>query len=431
MRAVHMISEEKGYSQLVLSSLLKESDELSEQDRKLLTQIVYRTITFLSPIDRVIEKYSRTPLKKLHPEVLSALRIGICQILFMDGIRPYAAVSSTVDALKKSRGKSFSGYVNGVLRSVVRDQEKKILVPERRVTFPAWLEMRLIEQYGKEKTDELAKIFAEQRPVSIRIDAEGEEREQILKDLAKITDLWPGTLCPDAFYLREGARIAEWPAFSEGSISVQGESSMAAAQALLSFIPGRGEGMKILDMCAAPGSKSCMIAKRTDALVISRDLYPARVRLIEENRKRLHLENLKAEAKDALRIREEEKETFDLILLDAPCSGIGTIRSKPDILLQRREEDIADLSDLQEKMLLEAARMLKKGGVLIYSTCTLLKEENEQQVTKFLENTASFEELDLSGCFPGKIAADEKHLTLWPQANGYDGFFIAAFRKEG
>ena len=133
-----------------------------------------------------------------------------------------------------------------------------------------------------------------------------------------------------------------------------------------------------------------MIAKRTDALVISRDLYPARVRLIEENRKRLHLENLKAEAKDALRIREEEEETFDLILLDAPCSGIGTIRSKPDILLQRREEDIADLSDLQEKMLLEAARMLKKGGVLIYSTCTLLKEENEQQVTNFLENTASF-----------------------------------------
>ncbi|MBQ7059180.1 MAG: 16S rRNA (cytosine(967)-C(5))-methyltransferase RsmB [Firmicutes bacterium] len=431
MRAVHLIAEEHGYSQLVLSSLLKESPDVSEQDRKLLTQIVYRTIAFLSSIDQVIQSYSRTPEKKLQADVREALRIGICQMLFMDGIPPYAAVSATVEALKKTRGKTFAGYANAVLRSVLRDAESGKLTVERKVAFPAWLETRLSAQYGREKVDELSRIFAEERPLSIRLDAEEDERAQILDDLASRTEIRQGKLCPDAYYLRDASRIYEWPAFLDGKISVQGESSMAASQALVSFIPGSGEGLSILDMCAAPGSKSCMIARRTKATVISRDLYPARVRLIEENKKRLRLENLRPEVRDALQTREEERELFDLILLDAPCSGIGTIRNKPDILLQRREEDLEDLTLLQEKMLQEAARMLKKGGVLVYSTCTLLAEENERQVDRFLMGYPSFEEMDLSGVFPGWTTPEVKHMTIWPEENGCDGFFIAAFRKSG
>ena len=189
MRAVYMIAEEHGYSQLVLSSLLKESPDLSEQDRKLLTQIVYRTITFLSSIDPVIQAYSRTPQKKLQADVREALRIGICQMLFMDGIPPYAAVSSTVEALKKTRGKAFAGYANAVLRSILRDVESGRLTVERKVSFPAWLESRLSSQYGKEKVEKLSRIFAEERPLSIRLDAEEDERAQILDDLASRTEI--------------------------------------------------------------------------------------------------------------------------------------------------------------------------------------------------------------------------------------------------
>ena len=431
MAAVKKIVEEGGYCQLVLSAALQEGTDLSAADRRLLTQIVYRTVTFLGPIDRVIGEYSKTPLKKLDGDVRAALRIGICQLLFMDGIRPYAAVSSTVEAIKRSRSGRFSGYVNAVLRSVLRSREAGKLEAERRMELPAWLFDMLRHDYGEEKASQLESLFAEEKPLCIRLDAEDEKKASVLASLRERMNVLSGSLCPDAYYLGEAGSIRDWPEFVSGAVSVQDESSMAAAWALIWSLGKTEKDRRILDMCAAPGSKSCMIAKRIRGTVVSRDIHPSRVRLIEENSRRLRLSNLIAQTADALALREEDKEAFDAVLLDAPCSGIGTIRSKPDIVLRRTKDDVDDLSGLQRRMMENAAFMLKKGGVLIYSTCTLLRQENDEQVRWFLRQHPEFEELDLSPHFPGKTMPDIKHMTLWPQKNGYDGFFVAAFKKGG
>ena len=442
IRGVREIIDEDGYSQLVVSRLISDHPELPEQDRKLLTRLVYETVLHGFSIDRIISSYTDLPLKKMKPEIRNALRIGICQLAYLQGIRSYAAVSSTVEAVKKTRARSLAGFVNGVLRHIERDLEKKFLVPDSTVELPRWLMEKLEASCPKGKAEELSKIFSLPKPVCIRMDAPEEQKKEILESLKNQIGLKQGRLVPDAWYVSSGAELLQHPAFARGLLSIQDESSMAAAEALVEGLrrhlpaDSADRPVRILDMCAAPGGKSTYMALRgperlgRDVQLISRDIHPSRVGLMENYVRRLGITNMTCAAKDALAADPQDTAAYEGILLDAPCSGIGIVRSKPDILLKRTPEEIGELTDIQQRMLDNAASMLKAGGVLVYSTCTLLKEENEGQILAFLQRHPEFEEQDLQQYFPEDAGSFNRHLTLWPEENGHDGFFIALLTKK-
>lgn len=484
LKALEKITDEGGYVQLVLSRTL-ETQRLSDQDKRLLSQLCYTTVVHLKPIDQLIGAYSKVPVSRLKREVRSALRIGICQIVYLGGIKPYAAVSETVDALKHTRSASFAGYVNGVLRHIARDLEaapegqRCLAGVDLEDILPSWIREKLTDAYGAERTRQLEQIMCTQKPVCIRLEAQSEEEKQdLLQKLQALVSPHPpaaekapagkdpeggcasrekafrqGTIVPDAYYLARAQGIAGWPLFLDGKIYIQDESSMAACQVLLMLLAGEQlrQEVKVLDLCGAPGGKASMIAGRLgkrlstpcggmrrmpggqvpSGCVLSRDLYAHRVALIRENADRLRLDNLSCEVKDATVSDPADKEAFDAVLLDAPCSGLGVVRTKPDILFFRKPDQIDELANLQREMLDNAALAVKKGGFLLYCTCTLLPEENQNQVNAFLKRHPEYTELDLQAYLPADCGIFEQHVTLLPEKEGHEGFFISAFQKTG
>jgi 16S rRNA (cytosine967-C5)-methyltransferase len=209
---------------------------------------------------------------------------------------------------------------------------------------------------------------------------------------------------------------------------------MASFKACLE-VKNEGSGLKVLDMCSAPGGKATFLSQllNDDALIVCRDIHEHRVKLITDNKLRLGINSIHEEVADSTVIKKEDYEAYDVVILDAPCSGLGIIRSKPDIKYHHNETDDRELISLQRKLFLSAARMVKKGGALIYSTCTLCKDENENQVAWFLENEKEFTEVDLQKSLPSIPECDRlfcKHITLLPKKNGHDGFFVARLDKK-
>jgi len=458
-KTVYRITTEGAYTTIALdealSSLGSERAHAAD-DRRLLSALVHLTISHLGSIDSELVRLSGRPLSKIKPRLLPYLRIGLCQLMYMDRIPEYAAVSATVAAVRKSSLKGLAGFVNGVLRNAarnlaaVRDAQGHLpetLVEEwRERDYPDWLKEKLAGAYGKERMKAFLKVFSEPKPLSVRINP----LKAALADRLLLENYSPtqGRLLPDVFYLAEPPELSDWAALQEGQVTVQDEASCLAA-----YLTGVMPGQKVLDLCAAPGGKSCCMAgmMQNEGRIESRDLYEHRVKLMEENAERLGVTIMHCEAKDATVPAEADSEAYDCVLLDAPCSGLGTLRSKPDILLTKTEQDLEEIAALQRTLLETAARAVKKGGRLVYSTCTLLPEENEEQVEAFLKAHPEFEEEDLKDRLPG-AAPDanplgamsgeatsgfseedgclHKHLTLFPVSGGHDGFFVSSFTKH-
>ena len=433
---LYRIFEEQSFNNVVLKSLLKQNGAMPKNDRAFVTEIVNGTLRNIYYIDYVINQFSKTKTEKMKPWLLAVIRSGVYQIIFMDKVPNSAACNEAVKLAKLRGYGKLSGFVNGVLRNISRNIDDiklpNIGTPEYlsvKYSHPLWLIKMWLHEYDYDFVEKLCESNNKAPDVTIAVNTLKTNRESLKKELEKsgiVVDY--GKYYENVLHIKKTADISSLKAFKNGLFHIQDESSVTAVNVLA---PKKGE--KILDVCAAPGGKSLLCGEimENQGVISSRDIYFHKIELIEDSAKRLGIDIIKAEEKDALKFYEEDENKFDKVIVDAPCSGFGIIRKKPDIKFRRIGNDIDELIKIQRGILENASKYVKKGGVLVYSTCTICKKENIKNVEWFLENF-DFEECDISSELPKGIEQQSKGcVSLYPNVNGTDGFFIAKFvRKE-
>jgi 16S rRNA (cytosine967-C5)-methyltransferase len=429
------IEKNQSYSNLLLNTTI-EKHELSAKDVGLLTELTYGTLQRRMALDYYLEPFVKDN-KKLANWVHHLLRLTLYQMVYLDRIPDRAAIYEAVEIAKIRGHKGIASLVNGVLRSIQREglpSMEKVSDPNKRLSLetshPEWLITRWVNQFGYEKTKEMCEINLTAPLQTARVNTTKISRDECVAILEEDGyHIEKSPFIPEAIRSLKG-NLASTISFKYGMFTIQDESSMLAAYAL-----GAEQNEFILDACAAPGGKSTHIAEKMNNTgeVISVDLHQHKVRLINDNAKRLGLENIKTSISDSRHLQEKFKtESFDRILLDAPCSGLGLMRRKPDMKYTKTEKDIERLSTIQQDLLMSVSPLLKKGGILVYSTCTVDKEENENTVKTFLDKHPDFEgDLTFRNRMPEAIQPliSGFDLQIFPQDLGSDGFYIAVLRK--
>jgi len=415
------IEKNKAYSNLAGQSYYK---ELSKQDKALMTELVMGVVRHKLYLDYCIKKLSSIKINKISQSVINILRLGIYQIEFLDKIPPSAAVNECVKLAKKYEYEA-SGFVNAVLRNYLRKRDgildKNLPFEEFlsiKYSYPLWMVKRFVKIFG-EGAREFLSASNQVAPIFVR------KNTLVCDDLPQ--DKFSKTdLLPETYVLNKGISVHEDEDFAEGKYIVQDAASQMVAAALC---PKKGQ--RVLDMCAAPGGKTTHIAALMENAgeVIAWDIHQSRIKLIGDNAKRLKIDIIKTYEKDASVYDENLKDSFDAVLVDAPCSGLGIIRRKPDIKWNRKEEDISGLVSLQKSLLDNAAKYVKPGGVLVYSTCTLLEEENLGQVEDFLKGHPDFYLCEINLPIE-KPTLKEGYVNLYPHIDNTDGFFICKMIKR-
>lgn len=420
LRGLYRIETEDAYTNQVLKEVLS-NDSVSPVDRGFITELLTGVVRHRLRLDYVIERFSKVKLKKLSPWVHQILRMGIYQILFLERVPDSAACNESVKLANHYANGGARGFVNGVLRTVVREKEN-IPLPEKNperfsVEFscPLWLTEKLLEQYGDETTRKILAASQEKHPVSLRVNKlaiTAEKLQMQLEEEGIITSL--DSEHPNRLFVEGALDVTRSKAYSKGLYSVQNSSSMSAVETL---DPQKGD--VILDLCSAPGGKTTYMAERMENVgeVHAFDLHPHKIELITKSAERLGISIVSAVVQDGTEQMEQWVGKADRVLADVPCSGIGVIHKKPDIKWHRTMEDVEELCKIQKKILKNAASYLKPDGVLVYSTCTILKEENERQIQAFLNET------------PGFVLEEEK--TLFTHETGGSGFYIAKIIRKG
>lgn len=415
------------YVNLLLDS--PRTRELAGQDRRFLTALVYGTVERLCTLDAIIARLTHKSADKLAPNTRRLLRLGLYQLLYMEGVSDHAAVNETV-SLASNRGER--GFVNAVLRAATRTQD--ILTPPAREKgiaaqlsfaygFPPALVSHFLSEYGEEDTEALLSAFNETAPLTLRVNTEKTDRDTLLSLLSErgVTAA-PTTYSPVGIRLAGSADPTALYGFDEGLFFVQDEASQIATAAA-----GIPLGARVIDTCAAPGGKSFGAAMITgkEGSVLSFDLHESKLSLIRSSAERLGLANITVRAHDGRTPDAALAQSADVVLCDAPCSGLGVLGKKAD--LRHRAATRTDLPPLQSEILSAAATYVKAGGVLLYTTCTLSQKENEAVACAFAQANPAFAFEDFS---VGKLPSQDGMLTLLPHRHGTDGFFIAKFRKQ-
>ncbi len=411
------IYTKKSYSNLELAGQL---GGMEKREKALVTNIVYGVLQNCMNIDHILKHYLKSPLLKTAPEVLCILRMGVYQIIYTDKIPDYAIVNESIKLTVKC-GKGFAkGMVNAVLRGIIRG-DKEIAYPKDKTEYlsvyyshPEWICDMWFKQYP-DKAEEMIKAGNTKPPLTLRANTLKITR----KELAEKVGGRQTALCDDGVIIDTGFDIAADGLYFSGMYYPQDEASMLAAAVLA---PKKGE--TVIDMCAAPGGKTTHMAQlmENEGSITAFDIYEHKLELIKNTASRLGINIIKPALQDGCRFNEKYKNTADKILVDAPCSGLGILRRKPEIKYERALEDIKNLTEIQYKILENAAEYLKCGGDMVYSTCTVNKEENEYITKKFLQNHKNFR-ADESGLLGG---AEKQFFTT---ENSHDGFYIAKFKK--
>lgn len=433
---LEQIEKNQSYSNLLLNNVIKKN-QIATKDIGLLTELTYGTLQRKMTLDYYLEPFIKNP-KKLENWVKQLLRMTVYQMLYLDKIPDRAAIHEAVEIAKKRGHKGISGMVNGILRSLQREGIRDINEIKDEVerlsietSHPTWLVRRWIGQFGYNKAKEMCEINLTAPMQTARINTNKITREACIKRLSEEGfQVEESVVVPEAIKCLKG-NLAHSESFKEGLITIQDESSMLVAYAL-----GIEQDETILDACAAPGGKSTHIAEKLEETgqVISLDLHEHKVKLINESAERLGLQNIETKAMDSRKVQEEfEGKTFDRILLDAPCSGLGVMRRKPDMKYTKKEEDLNRLQSIQLQLLDSVTPLLKPGGTLVYSTCTIDRSENEEVVATFLQKHTDFEgDLSVIERMPRAIQPlmTDFQLQIFPQDFGSDGFYIASLRKK-
>nr|WP_139904515.1 16S rRNA (cytosine(967)-C(5))-methyltransferase RsmB [Clostridium thermarum] len=431
--ALEMVLVDGAYSNIVLRRLLNQYN-VEEKDRALITEIVYGTLKYKYKLDVILSGLVKSPLKKLDNRVLNILRMSLYQFIYLDKVPEYAIVNEAVNLAKKT-SIGASKFVNGVLRGYLRNKERNYN-PESgtiselayKYSFEKWMVKLFVKQYGEERAKQILAGLNSTPSVTVRINSMRFDYDEVWDELTKLNyNIEEGAVCPEAIKILKGSNIENNPLFKEGYFTVQDESAMMATLALAVM-----EHNFVMDMCAAPGGKSTHIGEllRGTGRVEAFDLYDHKIKLIMDNAKRLHIENISAKVMDASVYNEEFDESYHRVLVDVPCSGIGIIRKKPEIKWTKTMKEIEGLYSMQDKILNNASRYVKKGGILVYSTCTLNRAENEERIYSFLEKNNDFTLETLNfGQRTNFIYSADGMLTILPDKD-MDGFFIAKLKKK-
>ena len=442
LKILYKIDVDNAYSNIVLDEMIKQNkNNLNEKDIGLISEIVYGVTTWRLTLDTIIKKYSKIRLKKISPWILNILRMSVYQIVFLDKIPKSAAVNEGVNLSKRYGHKSSSGFVNAILRKVTKkDYEDLFNIEneEERVSkiysIPEWI-IQELKQEGMEinRIEDVCKNSNLRPKVSIRVNTLKTTKEELKKSLLEKQINVENGILEDFLILDKAKNIENMKEFKEGLFTVQDE---AAGLTALILNPKKEE--KILDACSSPGGKTTYIAQIVDnnAEIEAWDLHESRIKLVEQNAKRLGIDIIKTKVNDATKYKEEYFEKFDKILLDVPCLGLGVLKRKSDIKWQRNKEDIDTMSKIQYEILNTCSNYLKQGGELVYSTCSILNSENKEIIFKFLENNSNFKikEIEIlqdknkTNNYFKKYIVDNKFIQVY-QNEKTDGFFICKLKK--
>ena len=429
------IEKNQSFSNLLLNEAVKNRD-LSDQDRGLLTELVYGVIQNKLLLDYQLEPFIRNP-KKVENWVTQLLRLSLYQMTQLDKVPTHAIVNEAVRIAKHRGHKGISGFVNGVLRSIDRQgvrSPEEISDPVTHLSikysYPKWIIELLIEEVGKEETEKIAQSLSTRAKVSLRVNTTLKPMDQVIEQLSqegyKVRE---SKVARDGLVCENGLPVNS-DLFKNGTITVQDESSMLVAEA--TQVSGSD---RILDACAAPGGKTTHMATYLNAAegsIVALDLSKSKLKKVDENAERLGVSTkIETMALDARKSGEVfDAQSFDKILVDAPCSGLGLMRRKPDIRYQKTLEDIYSLQKVQLDILNNVAPLLKKGGRLLYSTCTITLKENNEVIAAFLKENPEF---IIEPVYTHKEMvklSKEGFVNLYPHYFDTDGFFIASLKKQ-
>lgn len=403
------------YSNITLNKYFSEND-LSSADKSLATALFYGVLDRTITLDFVLSRYIKTPLKKVQPEALENLRIALYQIMFMDKIPDSAAVNEAVKLIKNSKQKHLSGFVNGVLRNILREE---IVLPDDadvsslsvRYSCPEWIVESFISDYGRENAIGLLKASLQAPPTTLRVNTVKTNTENLISILSQENITATHSNLENSLEIVGGIDVTKSHSYHNGLFYVQD----IASQTVVSIVCPKKEE-RVLDICAAPGGKSFTVAQymENSGEIVACDLYEKRVELIVKGASRLGIKNIKCMQNDAT-VYNDKLGKYDVILCDVPCSGLGVIRRKPEI----KYKDISEYNDItliQSEILENAVLYLNENGRILYSTCTLRKCENEGVIQRFLDKYPQYE-------------LKYQH-TFMPHIDGSDGFYCALLQKS-
>ncbi|MDP4093852.1 MAG: 16S rRNA (cytosine(967)-C(5))-methyltransferase RsmB [Bacillota bacterium] len=440
LKIIYEINENNAYSNLALNKGLNNWD-LKDIDKAFITEMVYGVTKWKLALDWTIQQFSNIRLKKMSPWVLNILRLGTYQILYMSKVPDSAACNESVNLSRKYGHQAASRFINAVLRNISRNRDN-IKYPDEekelkqylsvKYSHPEWLVEHWLEKFGREFTESFLESNNGIPDLTARVNTLRTTKKELLELLKKDgIEAEPGRYLEDAIIFKGQVSVARLETFKNGFFQVQDESSMLVGK-LLAPKPGQ----LVMDVCSAPGGKATHLAQlmNNSGTVIARDIHEHKIKLIEDAAKRLGIGIIRTELYDALKFDDNFRMKADRVLVDAPCSGFGIIRRKPDIKWAKDIEDKREILKLQRNILAVAAEYVKPGGILIYSTCTIEDDENYGMVKEFLDSTREFVPLDISDDLPDglpKTNAKDGFIQLYPNVEGIDGFFIAKMiRKE-
>ena len=420
VKAVYAVEMEGAYSNVVLAQIIRQ-ENLRDIDRRFCTELVYGTIKAGASLDWKLEKYLTRPLEKVDAKILAVLRVAVYQIFFLDRVPNSAAVNESVELTKKFVNIGASKFVNGVLRSMIREPQKSDFPTDDsvesialRMFHPTWLVKLFAEEFGIDAAKKICTVNNTDSPLCLRVNFLKSTREEILSELKKLhAQVEISKLTAEGIICKSHGALDKFKPLKIGLCQVQDESSMTVAP-LLDPKPDEF----VIDCCAAPGGKTTHIAElmKNRGKIIAADIYDIKLEHIRQNAKRLGIKIIEPILLDARNIGEKYFNQADKVLVDAPCSGLGVIRRKADIRWKKNPDELGELPKLQQEILNSASKAVKRGGTLVYSTCTIIRRENEDVVEKFLADNRNF-----------KLVTMKKFL---PHIDGTDGLFAAKFLRK-
>ena len=416
-----LVTRDGQYSHIALNQVLGKYQYLDKSDRAFITRVVEGTLERMIELDYITDQFSKVKVKKMKPVIQAIIRSAVYQLKYMDSVPDRAVCSEAVKLAVSREFGGLRGFVNGVLRSIARNLDSVQYPPEGtkeylsvRYSMPPWILEQWLAWYTPEQVEQMLRNFLEEKPTSIRCNLHQISREDLKRKLAgegvkaeEVPEL------PCALLISGYDYLGALPSFQEGDFQVQDISSMLVAERA-----NPREGDYIIDVCAAPGGKALHLADklRGTGMVQARDISDYKVGLIWDNIRRAGMENIEAVRWDATVLDEESVEKADIVIADLPCSGLGVLGRKSDLKYRMTREGEKELAALQRQILSQVWRYVKPGGKLVYSTCTINREENEENAAWFQAEYPEF-----------RLVSEEQ---LLPGQQAGDGFYIAVFVRK-
>lgn len=429
VKILNRIDRTDAYLDKLLEIEIKNSN-LIGADKALLFEIVHGVTRWQGRIDWILTGFYKGQFSKAIPNVKNALRVALYQILFLDKVPDYAAVNEAVDFVKKLQGQAAADLTNAILRNIIRNKESiRYPNPDEDInsylsafySHPTWLVKRWLQRFGREEVEKLLLSNNNKPTLNIRINnlvTNAAEMKSLLNSVElKFTD---GKYLKEFIRMNSLSNITDWEYFGKGYFTVQDESTGFPIKLLTV-----STGMRVLDLCAAPGGKTAFIADEMNnsGEIVALDKFESRLKILEKNLNRLKVTNVTTKIIDAMEF--EDEIGFDRVLIDAPCSGLGTLTKKPDLKWKRDLGDIRKIVNIQYDLLRKGASLVKPGGFVVYSTCTIEPEENFELITKFLNEHSNFGLLNAGEQLSKDVVDSNGCVATLPHVHGVDGAFAA------